>query len=51
MFVNKLFLSTQIRFIKSDKIDSKIDKSKSDCALKRIKKMIVLVVRCTFLVV
>ena len=37
MFVNKFFLSTQIRFSKSDEIDSKTDKWKSDRALERIK--------------
>ena len=37
MFVNKFFLSTQIRFLKSDENFSKIDKSKSDRALERIK--------------
>ena len=37
MFVNKLFLSTQIRFSRVMKIDSKTDKWKSDRALERIK--------------
>ena len=37
MFVNKLFLSTLIRFSKSDESDSKIDKCKSDRGLERIK--------------
>ena len=41
MFVNKLFLSTQIRFSKSEKIDSKTDKWKLDRALERIKIIII----------
>ena len=44
MFVNKLFLSTPIRFSKSDENwfwDSEI-KWKSDCALERIKNWLFL---------
>ena len=37
MFVNKIFLSIQFRFSKSDENDFKIDKWKSDRALERIK--------------
>ena len=45
MFVNKLFLSTQIRFRRVMKIDSKTDKWKSNRAFKKNKKLIVLIVQ------
>ena len=50
MFVNKLFCLSKLGLRRVVKIDFKTDKWKSDLALERIKNMVVLVARCTFLV-